>query len=637
MKKLFLLFVSLFAFTALHAQWVNDPANNTFIANTSADAGEIYLATDPGSGDTYVQWSQFESNGWVPKVQRLNFAGEPQWDANGLQPAAQHTLASWSQGFAMVATTDNAMVSCFSTEEGQSVAVKINANGTYAWGEAGITLFNGAGGSRTELLAGDDGGVWALATDLTNTYLCYIDADGTTHPTITISDNGGKICTFGLMVPAPNGNVFVIYEKEQWAYTYFYEKDIRVVGYRKDGTQFSNDIELMEPLTFGGSYIHHVVPDGLGGSYVYIWHSATFDAFNTYVFHFNENGVSTISSTLGTPVHTGDPNNFYFDAYATVDPVSHDLLIAFQQTDAQFQNQCRIYVNRITATGERLWGEGMLVLDNGTTPCGGLRIDAFEDGSGFSVIYHKGISQASYESTVEAKGYDMNQTLKWTTQMCTNTYSKTGDDNSTGFHGGQNIVAWVNSTGAVTGGPGGLYGQNIQPDGSMGIVTPPQPPTGCPGPTNFRGEYVYDMEAMEFGVQLAWDQPENPVEVYRLTRKSKTTGEETVIEFNTQQPTYYDPSGVGRYRYQLQALYAELDCGFSEPATTADGADFITIEVTSVPENAEEAIVTVLNVYTLSGQRVQNKNLETLSKGVYLLEGLTADGKRIHRKIAITK
>ena len=149
----------------------------------------------------------------------------------------------------MVATTDNAMVSCFSTEEGNSVAVRINADGTFPWGEAGITLFNGAGGSRTELLAGDDGGVWALATDITNTYLCYIDADGTTHPTITISDDGGQNCTFGLMVPAPNGNVFVVYEKEQWAYTYFYEKDVRVVGYRKDGTQFSDDVQLMAPVT----------------------------------------------------------------------------------------------------------------------------------------------------------------------------------------------------------------------------------------------------------------------------------------------------------------------------------------------------------------------------------------------------
>ena len=123
----------------------------------------------------------------------------------------------------MVATSDNAVVSCFATEAGHTVAVKINADGTYAWGEQGLTLFGGAGNSRTELLAGDDGGVWALGTDTDfgNLYLCYIEANGTLNPTITISDDNGMLCMFGLLVPNKNG-VFVVYEKEQWAYTYFY-------------------------------------------------------------------------------------------------------------------------------------------------------------------------------------------------------------------------------------------------------------------------------------------------------------------------------------------------------------------------------------------------------------------------------
>ena len=44
--------------------------------------------------------------------------------------------------------------------------------------------------------------------------------------------------------------------------------------------------------------------------------------------------------------------NYYGNAYATVDPVSHDLIVAYEQTDAATQTQSRIYVNRITSTGE---------------------------------------------------------------------------------------------------------------------------------------------------------------------------------------------------------------------------------------------------------------------------------------------
>ena len=408
MKRLLLLTTCLIAFTALQAQWVNDPVNNTFLANTSADAGEVYLATDPVSGDIYVQWSQFVSTGgWGLKVQRLNSEGVPQWAADGLLPCAPYTMASYSQGFAMAATTDNAVVSCFSTDAGHSVAVKINADGTFVWGVegAGITLFNGAGGSRTELLAGDDGGVWAMATDLTNTYVCYIEADGTTNPTITISDDGGKMCTFGQMVPAPNGNVFVVYEKEQWSTSYFYEKDVRVVGYSKDGTQISDDIQLMAPVIIPGSYIHHVVPDGFGGGYVYIWHAGgTGGSHNTYVFHFDQYGANTINDPNGIPVHSIDPDNLYLDAYATLDPVTHDLIITYQQPDSYSQSESRIYVNRFNVIGERLWDEGRLVAEYfGGIHYGNVLVDAFEYGGGFSVIFTE---DDGYNDIVKAVGMD---------------------------------------------------------------------------------------------------------------------------------------------------------------------------------------------------------------------------------------
>lgn len=626
MKKIITLIFVMGAFLTINAQWVNDPTNNTFIANTSYDAGEIYLSTDPVSGDTYVQWTQFFANGWAPSIQRLNNAGEPQWGNEGIQPSHQHTLATWSQGMAMTATTDNGVVSCFSTEAGHSVAVKINADGTYAWGEQGIMLFNGAGGSRTELLASDDGGVWALATNITNTYLCYIDADGTTHPTITISDSNGSNCTFGLMVPAPNGNVYVVYEKEQWAYSYYYEKDVRVVGYSKDGTQISDDIQLMAPQTIGGSYIHYVVPDGLGGGYVFIWHSAGMgNTFNTYVFHFNENGASTITDPNGIPVHSIDPYNFYLDAYATVDPVSHDLLIAYQQTDAEFQAECKLYANRITSYGEKLWGDGLLILDNGTTPCGGLRIDAFEYGDGFSVIYHKGINQTGYQSTVEAQGFDMDGTPLWSTQMCNNSYPKTGDKNSTGFHNGQNIVAWVNST---NGGTGGLYGQNIGQYGEMGPITPPTPPAPCDAPTNLQGEYYYS--DVMFGVVISWDAPETLPLHYNLYCE----GTKEIIEIDAEYTSYFQEKEIGDYIFRLTAVYEDCESDF---ALTSNGNDYLLIEVTSVPENEYEEIVNVVAIYNINGQIINAKNTNDLSQGMYIVKGISASGKTIIRKVLINR
>jgi hypothetical protein len=66
---------------------------------------------------------------------------------------------------------------------------------------------------------------------------------------------------------------------------------------------------------------------------------------------------------------------------------------------------------------------------------------------------------------------------------------------------------------------------------------------------------------------------------------------------------------------------------------TANGDDYVMIDVTSVPENANEEIVTVTKVYTLNGQMIRNANLEELSKGIYIVQGLTSGGQLVTRRI----
>ena len=621
MKKIVLFLAGLFALTALQAQWVDDPLHNTFIVNSSADAGEVYLSTDEVSGDTYLQFNQMRSNGWVPTLQRLTFEGIPQWGDDGITITGQ-TFSTWSQGVAMVATNDGGVVSCFSNEAGNCVAVRINADGTFPWGEQGLILFGGQGGSRTELLAGNDGGVWALGADYDNTYLCYINADGTLNPTITISDDSGKQCMFGLMVPGLYNSVFVVYEKESWAYTYYYEKELFVVGFTPEGVQIAPEAQLMSPYTMGGSYAHHVVPDGANGGYAYMWHAGIGGAFNTYVFHIDENGHSTINDLNGCSVHTTDPQNYYLDAYATADPVSHDLIIAYEQTDSYSQSQSRIYMNRITSTGERLWGEGILVADYVGDSYSDILVDAFEDGSGFTIIYNKG----SYNSTVEAKGFDMNGNLLWSKQLSSTSYARAMCENSTGFHLGQNIVAWVNSAN------GGVYGQNIGPDGTMGPIEPPV--ITCLAPENFEGEYIYDMEEELFGVKLSWVAPETQPLHYNLYRYQEINKDAEIIEVPGDATSYFDESGLGVYKYQLTAVYENCESDF---ALTPDGENFVYIEVTGIEDNANDAIVNVLNVYNMKGQRIMVKDMSELTTGIYILQGLTEDRRMVSKKIVVNK
>ncbi len=620
MKKPLLLFTALAASFVLQAQWVDDPQNNNHLANTSSFAGEIYTATDPVSGDTYIQWMEGHANGWSPSLQRLSYDGTPQWGPEGIHISG-HSFSSSSEGVAMVATADQAVVSCFATNADVSIAVKINADGSFAWGEQGIVLFDGQGFSRTELTAGTDGGVWALGFDYSSLYLQYVEADGTLNPTITVSDNMGYSISYGQLTLGKDGIVFLTYERIGSGF--YTEKEIYVAGFRKDGSQYSSAVCLMASQVFQVTYIHRAVSDGADGGYAYLWHPGIGEVFNTYVFHFDQNGLSTISDINGVAAHSSDPLNYYLDANATVDPVSHDLLIAYQQTDVVFQSECKLFVNRITTTGERLWGDGLLVLDNGTIPCSNLLINAFEDGSGFSVIYNKATDASGYNTTIEAQGFDMDGNHLWTTTICNNAYNKTMCDNSTGFHDRQNIVAWVDANN------GGLVGQNISTNGSMGYIEPELP---CLAPTNFDGYYHYDEETGTFGTMLTWDAPETQPLWYNIFI---TLPDQTIItaEIDPTETEFFHEMTVGAtITYQLTATYEYCVSDF---ALTSDGSNYVTVDITGIPENTDERIVTVTKIYTLNGQLLHNADTETLSNGVYIIQGLNGNGIPITKKMVV--
>ena len=616
MKKTILFIMALAGAFALQAQWVDDPVNNNHLANANHQAGEIYTSTDPVSGDTYVQWTTGSDNGWAPWLQRLSFDGTPQWGLDGIHITTPN-LASWSPGYAMTAV-DGGVVSVFRTADAHHYAVRINADGTFPWGEHGIMLFDGLGGDRSEVMAGNDGGVWASGTDYDNTYLQYVHADGSLGPVITMGD-GEHQYMFGLMVPTIDNSVLVVFEKETWAYTYYYEKEIWVVGYTTDGVQIAPEVQLMAPYTMGGSYCHYVVPDGNKGGYAYMWHAGIMGAFNTYVFHFDEYGNSTISGLNGVSVHEPDANNYYLDAYASVDPVSHDLIIAYQVKDAYTQSQDHIYMNRITSTGDKVWGEGILVADYTGVDYAEIKVDAFEDGSGFCIIYKE-------DEYVQAKGFDMDGNQLWTKQLSSSYYDKTMCDNSTGFHQGQNVVAWIN------GSNGGLYGQNIGPDGTMGYIEPIPPVPTCLAPENFDGQYVYDDETQTFGALLTWTAPETQPLHYNLYRYHDVNKDLLVIEVEGDATSYFDENDIGQYKYQLTAVYENCE---SEFALTPDGQDNVFIEVTGIEEDADNSIVTVLNVYAMSGQRISISDMNKLSTGVYIIQGLTEDGRLVSRKVMV--
>ena len=134
------------------------------------------------------------------------------------------------------------------------------------------------------------------------------------------------------------------------------------------------------------------------------------------------------------------------------------------------------------------------------------------------------------------------------------------------------------------------------------------------------------------GPLLSWDAPDPLPLHYYLYRE----GLKEVIELDPEFTSYFEEVEPGDYIYKLTAVYENCESNY---ALTATGDSYVIIEVpdtTSADEIADETIVTITKIHTITGQLVKQTNMDALSPGVYLVQGMTKDGKLVTCKTVVT-
>ncbi len=144
MKKIFLLNVVLiFVFTYhVNAQWTTDTLLNTKVADQSAISEVTPLQVTTPSGKTYISYFESSGSGYLMKMQLLDTSGNKLWGATGLLISNQPQSSATYRYDLKMDHENNAIVAFQDMRTGNmaTVAYKVDTAGNFLWGANGIVL-----------------------------------------------------------------------------------------------------------------------------------------------------------------------------------------------------------------------------------------------------------------------------------------------------------------------------------------------------------------------------------------------------------------------------------------------------------------------------------------------------------------
>lgn len=648
MKKILLSTMIVCIAFAANAQWVDDPTTNTLITTGQSEYNELYQSRCP-NGDFFVQFCNFVGGDWNPKLMYVTKEGVPMWDEPVFMGQSGSTM---STGVSMAATTDCCAVSHFAREEGGygPYAYKVNAQGEIVWGPIKTAdIAEDAYQCRTEVVADENGGVWVSTTDFEQgIHVRHIAADGTMGDDIRIpvGDLGGV----QKMLAADDGGVLVAYQSydasQGWT---AYDETIKVTKIDASGN-IVNTQTMMNTTTIQGWKFMNIIPDGMGGGWCWIEHcGGEVDAFNVYVMHFSAEGNCTTYADhpLGVQVSPTDELYYRLEASGTYDVVTGDLILAFRETDAAYQIYNSVRIVRVSQSGELLNGAGgTVIVPVSETSIGQFSIACAPDRS-VTLLY---CSAKDYnDGQIMAIGTDPAFSILWekdfNTNECIPSSKETTAYGSYEYADGQFVIFFQD----VRDGVNGLYGQNIQKDGTMGPVIE----NPCNAPTDLYGEQYEDGE--NYGAHITWTATTGNELSFNIYRGETPTEVELIGE--TTETEYFDDltGAEGGFIYAVRAVCEE---GESDPATTPEGVEYVVVNIvdhTGITENCEDDITIHQNgndiiinginaesieIYNISGQLVRHADASNvistsdMNAGMYLIN-VKANDKLISKKVVI--
>ncbi len=470
-KRLSLSLLLLAVSFATLAQWSNDPAQNLQITDLPGEEAISKVAVCP-NGDYYIGYFSQAAGNYNVRLQRLDKDGNPLWAENGIL-VSDHPSMSWLTDWDLTADHDNHAILTWqdirSAGQNNVVAYRIAPNGTFVWGDDGIMLSDSPDFdvSPKVTVTAANNAVFAWQSEA-NIIMQKVSPAGVKQwGDWGITFSGNNNYAWPQLMPVGDDDVIMKFFEDSGP---FWAPDRLLKAQRFDG---NGDAVWPSPVVIcddgsitAWTQILSFKPDGNDGFYI-AWHDYQLSGTQAspWLQHVNANGQ--IQFQANGLLLSNQVGNNQFHPVLTKSDNDQNLYVFWTETDGD-QFFYGISGQKVSPTGSILWEEGGKVI----IPLGTPSITVHEvaaAGPDVIVMYDQSTAGAGYN--LHAMRLDSNGNFVWDTEskpISTVNSTKTHTDVSE-YANGQWVLSW---TGNRAGNPD-IFAQNIQPDGTLGIVDDP--------------------------------------------------------------------------------------------------------------------------------------------------------------------
>ncbi len=455
------------------AQWPNDSDANLLIADRPSEqvTPKIVSTSDGGS---YVAWFDLASGNYDVYLQRLDRDGYEMWPHNG-NLISSHSQNSWLVDWDLIADSqDNAVVVFGDARSGSDLdiyAYRISPGGDFLWGPDGVTLSNNSdfepAPRAVETTDGQFVFVWSRLPDASDGKIMMqrLTAEGVplfVAGGIPIAGEPGEGPGNPDIVASVDGSVIVSWVRDV-STLYSSPRHLRAERFSAVGaTLWGAPVDVFNAGNLPIAYAPTLQADGVGGA-LFVWHYSPATLFDSYVQRLDVAGVERFAHN-GVRVTTTTGRN-HLDPTLSWRSQVEEMFVFWRELNSS-QSQWGIYGQRVSESGSRLWGDGghQFMPIDGTFDFA-LRSAPTLDGAMFFWI------------TEPTQTYDENQILGVRVDQAGDpVWSPDPILVSSYLSGKSRLPITLDFSGTVKlvweddrNGSPDIYGQSVNPDGSLGI------------------------------------------------------------------------------------------------------------------------------------------------------------------------